>query len=61
MTVDGPSKVTMDYAEVEEGYRVSYIPLAAGEYFINVKYNNQHVTGSPFKVQAMGKLALARS
>ncbi|XP_054724113.1 filamin-A-like [Uloborus diversus] len=54
VTIDGPSKVSMDCTEVEEGYKVRYTPLAPGDYFITVKYNGYHIGGSPFKVFCSG-------
>ena len=54
VTIDGPSKVSMDCTEVDEGYKVRYTPLAPGEYFITVKYNGYHIIGSPFKVRCIG-------
>lgn len=51
--VEGPSKVSMGCAEIDEGYRVSYTPLAPGDYFIVVKYNGCHIAGSPFKIRAV--------
>jgi len=58
VSIDGPSKVAMDCTEVEEGYKVRYTPLLPGEHYITVKYNNMHIVGSPFKVNATGdKLA----
>lgn len=59
VTIDGPSKVSMDCTEVEEGYKVRYTPLAAGEYFITVKFNGYHVVGSPFKVRCVGTRSIA--
>lgn len=56
MTIDGPSKVSMDCTEVEEGYKVRYTPLVAGDYYIAVKYNSYHVVGSPWKVCVFTKL-----
>lgn len=57
-TIDGPSKVSMDCSEVEDGYKVHYTPLTPGDYFITVKYNGFHIPGSPFHVPATGdKLA----
>ena len=54
VTVDGPSKVSMDCTEVTEGYKVRYTPLCPGDYYISVKYNGCHIAGSPFKVKATG-------
>ncbi|XP_022901138.2 filamin-A isoform X2 [Onthophagus taurus] len=55
VTIDGPSKVSMDCTEVEEGYKVRYTPLAPGDYFVSIKYNNNHIVGSPFKVRSIGE------
>lgn len=58
VTVDGPSKVTMDCSESPEGYKVRYTPLLPGDYFVSVKYNQNHIAGSPFRVHCVGdKLA----
>lgn len=56
MTIDGPSKVSMDCTDVEEGYKVRYTPLVPGEYFITVKYNGFHIAGSPYRVPCTGDL-----
>lgn len=55
VNIDGPSKVSMDCTEVEEGYKVRYTPIAPGDYYISIKYNNVHIVGSPFKVTSKGK------
>ncbi|XP_044766045.1 filamin-A isoform X1 [Coccinella septempunctata] len=55
VNIDGPSKVSMDCTEVEEGYKVRYTPLAPGDYYISIKYNNHHIVGSPFKVLSKGE------
>lgn len=54
VTIDGPSKVSMDCTEVEEGYKVRYTPLVPGDYYISLKYNGYHIAGSPFKVKCIG-------
>lgn len=54
VTMDGPSKVSMDCTEVDEGYKVRYTPLFAGEYYCTIKYNQIHIVGSPFKVIIAG-------
>ncbi|KAG6438839.1 hypothetical protein O3G_MSEX000265, partial [Manduca sexta] len=54
VTMDGPSRVSMDCTEVEEGYKVRYTPLAPGFYYMSVKYNGHHIVGSPFKIEAQG-------
>merc|ERR1712136_308009 len=58
ITVDGPSKVALDCKEVPEGYRVSYTPLAPGDYLITIKFSgNHHIAGSPFKAAISGAAA----
>ncbi|XP_075587309.1 filamin A protein cher isoform X2 [Dermatophagoides farinae] len=59
VTIDGPTKVSMDCTEVEEGYKVRYTPLAPGEYLITIKYNGYHIVGSPFKIRCMGTRSIA--
>jgi filamin len=59
VNIDGPSKVSMDCTEVEEGYKVRYTPLAPGDYYISIKYNNNHIVGSPFRVTSTGDAKVA--
>uniref|UniRef100_A0A3P8URD4 Filamin C n=1 Tax=Cynoglossus semilaevis TaxID=244447 RepID=A0A3P8URD4_CYNSE len=55
VTIDGPSKVKMDCQECPEGYKVSYTPMAPGNYLISIKYGGpQHIVGSPFKAKISG-------
>ncbi|XP_028249805.1 filamin-C-like isoform X4 [Parambassis ranga] len=55
ITIDGPSKVKMDCQECPEGYKVSYTPMAPGNYLISIKYGSpQHIVGSPFKAKVSG-------
>uniref|UniRef100_A0A672SP19 Filamin C n=1 Tax=Sinocyclocheilus grahami TaxID=75366 RepID=A0A672SP19_SINGR len=55
VTIDGPSKVKMDCTECLEGYKVSYTPMAPGNYLICIKYGGpQHIVGSPFKAKVTG-------
>lgn len=56
VTIDGPSKVKMDFQECPEGYKVSYTPTAPGSYLISIKYGGpQHIVGSPFKAKVTGE------
>jgi filamin len=48
----------MDCSEVNEGYKVRYTPLVTGDYYITVKYNAYHITGSPFRVKCQPSSAL---
>ncbi|XP_030622681.1 filamin-C-like isoform X2 [Chanos chanos] len=55
VTIDGPSKVKMDCFECAEGYKVTYTPMAPGNYLISIKYGGpQHIVGSPFKAKVTG-------
>eukprot|EP00061_Rhincodon_typus_P008239 g30680.t1 len=52
VTIDGPSKVKMDCQDCPEGYKVTYTPMAPGNYLISIKYGGpQHIVGSPFKAK----------
>lgn len=56
VTIDGPSKVKMDCVECPEGYRVTYTPMAPGNYLISIKYGGPyHIGGSPFKAKITGE------
>lgn len=56
VTIDGPSKVKMDCQECPEGYKVTYTPMAPGNYLISIKYGGPyHIVGSPFKAKITGK------
>ncbi|XP_067915420.1 filamin-C isoform X2 [Heterodontus francisci] len=55
VTIDGPSKVKMDCQDYPEGYKVTYTPMAPGNYLISIKYGGpQHIVGSPFKAKVTG-------
>lgn len=55
VTIDGPSKVSMDCTEQEDGYKVRYTPLLPGDYYMTIKYNSMHIVGSPFKIVCVGE------
>ncbi|KAK6308660.1 hypothetical protein J4Q44_G00219310 [Coregonus suidteri] len=55
VTIDGPSKVKMDCVECPEGYKVTYTPMAPGNYLISIRYRGpSHIVGSPFKAKITG-------
>lgn len=55
VTVDGPAKVQLDCREVPEGYKVSFVPSAPGDYLITIKFVGTNIAGSPFKCRVTGK------
>ncbi|OWK49688.1 Filamin-A, partial [Lonchura striata] len=56
VTIEGPSKVTMECHECPEGFRVSYTPMAPGSYLIAIKFGGpHHIVGSPFKAKITGE------
>ncbi|XP_069499881.1 filamin-B isoform X2 [Ambystoma mexicanum] len=62
VTIEGPSKVTMDCQESPEGYKVMYTPMAPGNYSIGVKYGGpNHISGSPFKAKVTGQRLVSTS
>ncbi|TGZ55160.1 hypothetical protein CRM22_010478 [Opisthorchis felineus] len=55
VTVDGPSKVKLNCTERPDGYEFTYLPLAPGDYMINIRHGDQrHIIGSPFKAYVTG-------
>lgn len=56
VTVDGPAKVQLDCKEVPEGYKVTYVPSAPGDYLVTIKFVGVNIAGSPFKCRVTGKL-----
>ena len=52
MSVEGPSKAEIDFKDRKDGScYVSYKVTEVGEYSIIVKFNEQNIPGSPFKVR----------
>jgi filamin len=49
VTVDGPAKVELDCKEMQDGYRVRFVPCAPGDYLITIKFVGVNIAGSPFK------------
>lgn len=55
VNIDGPSKVKLDCRECPEGFKITYTPMAPGNYLIAIKYGGpQHIVGSPFKAKITG-------
>jgi len=55
IAIEGPSKAEIDFEDRKDGsclvsYRVSH----PGEYFCSIKFNDEHIPGSPFRIQVEG-------
>ncbi|XP_053303290.1 filamin-B [Pleuronectes platessa] len=49
LAIEGPSKADITCVDNKDGTcSVSYMPTLPGDYNILVKYNNEHIAGSPF-------------
>ncbi|KAM9845887.1 filamin-C-like isoform 2-T2 [Aulostomus maculatus] len=56
LSIEGPSKVDINCEDVEDGTcKVTYCPTEPGNYIINIKFADQHVSGSPFTVKVFGE------
>ncbi|XP_071960405.1 filamin-A-like isoform X3 [Antedon mediterranea] len=56
VSIEGPSKTEINCEDNGDGTCiVTYKPHEPGNYILNVKYADQHVPGSPFKVKVHGK------
>lgn len=58
LAVEGPSKVQIVCDDNQHGLcRVKYSCPAEGNYEVLIKFDGQHVVGSPFRVHIYGKLS----
>ncbi|XP_028303701.1 filamin B a isoform X2 [Gouania willdenowi] len=49
LAIEGPSKADISCVDNKDGTcSVSYLPLLPGDYNVLVKYNDEHIAGSPF-------------
>ncbi|KAM9758898.1 filamin-B-like isoform 2-T2 [Menidia menidia] len=49
LAIEGPSKAEISCVDNKDGTcSVSYLPVLPGDYNIMVKYNDEHIAGSPF-------------
>lgn len=55
VNINGPSKVAITCVEVDDGYEFTYVPMAAGEYMITIKYSNVTIAGCPSVAEVTGK------
>lgn len=57
LAVEGPSKAEITCKDNKDGTcTVSYLPTAPGDYNIIVKFDNKHISGSPFTAKITGEL-----
>nr|KAF6435403.1 filamin A [Rousettus aegyptiacus] len=55
LAIEGPSKAEISCTDNQDGTcSVSYLPVLPGDYSILVKYNDQHIPGSPFTARVTG-------
>ncbi|TNN51674.1 Filamin-C [Liparis tanakae] len=55
LAVEGPSKAEISCQDHQDGTcTVSYLPTAAGDYSILVKFDERHIPGSPFTAKTTG-------
>ncbi|MEQ2203035.1 hypothetical protein XENOCAPTIV_023101, partial [Xenoophorus captivus] len=55
LAIEGPSKADISCVDNQDGTcRVSYLPVLPGDYSILVKYNDKHISGSPFSARITG-------
>lgn len=61
ISMEGPSKAQIDFKDRNDGSGyVSYKVSEPGEYRIGIKFNDQHIPDSPYKVYACAQLGDAR-
>ncbi|XP_054866408.1 filamin-B isoform X1 [Amphiprion ocellaris] len=52
LAVEGPSKAEITCVDNKDGLcNVSYLPTLPGDYNIHVRYNDEHISGSPFSAR----------
>lgn len=55
LAVEGPSKAEITCIDNKDGTcSVQYLPTAAGEYNIIIKFADKHISGSPFCAKVIG-------
>ncbi len=60
VSVEGPSKAEITCQDNGDGTcRVTYYPMAPGEYAINLKFMDKPIAGSPFVAKVTGKLPIS--
>ena len=55
LSIEGPAKCEISSTEVEPGLlKITYKTKTPGYYLMNLKFADQHVTGSPFTIEVTG-------
>ena len=53
MAMEGPSEATVQCVDNQDGScTVDYIPTEEGDYDVTIKFGDQHIPGSPFRVRS---------
>ncbi|XP_056000448.1 filamin-A-like isoform X18 [Ostrea edulis] len=61
IAVEGPSKAELDFDDRKDGScGVKYVVTEPGEYLVSVKFNDEHIPESPFKVYVTPSIGDAR-
>ncbi|KAM7005424.1 filamin B a isoform 2-T2 [Tautogolabrus adspersus] len=56
LSIEGPSKVDIQTEDIEDGTcGVTYCPTEPGNYFVSIRFAEEHVPGSPFTVRVTGE------
>lgn len=60
VTIEGPSEAAIKCRDNGDGTcNVTYLPSETGQYLINITYNDNHITGSPFQANVVSDLNLS--
>jgi filamin len=61
IALEGPSKAEIDFKDKKDGScQVAYRVTEPGEYFVSVKFNDDHIPDSPFRVSITPSIGDAR-
>ena len=61
IAVEGPSKAELDFDDRKDGScGVTYTVTEPGEYMVSVKFNDEHIPQSPFRVYVTPSIGDAR-
>ncbi|KAK7101856.1 filamin-A-like isoform X2 [Littorina saxatilis] len=61
IAVEGPSKAEIDFQDRKDGScGVTYVVSEPGEYYVSIKFNDEHIPESPFRVPITPSIGDAR-